>query len=223
MISSAFKYKQAVDINRVFKWICLSTLFLLLLSFAFPLVGLSTSVTKNLLSCLTSIDQLPQENIFDAVYILGGNQESLKAKYETIAKLYAQGRCKEISILSRQGITEYNNTLGRNLTNDEWTLMIFEGLGVSQNDVRSLKIEPGFFGTYTEAKWVSKVAGKNGWKNLLLITSPHHTKRVKKSFNFFLNGINIDIWVAASKHDVGLLDLLSEFFKLKFYQIFLLC
>ena len=211
-----------IEIKRKFKWIFLSALFLFLGLFAFQQIGLSTSIAKEILSYLICTDNLPPEKILDGVYILGGNQDSLKAKYETIAKLYAQGRCKEISILSRQGITEYNNALGRNLTNDEWSLEIFEGLGVSKKDVQPLKIEPGFFGTYTEAKWVSRVAEKNGWKNLLLITSLHHTKRVKKSFTCFLNGKNVNLYVMASKHTVGILELLSEFFKLQFYQIFLL-
>ncbi len=223
MNSFTLKDKSEIKIKRKFKWIFLLTLFWFPGLFAFQQSGLSTSISKNILSYLICSDYLPPEKFFDSVYILGGNQESLKAKYETVAEFYVQGRCKEISILSRQGITEYNNTLGRNLTNDEWSLMIFEGLGVSQNDVRSLKIEPGFFGTYTETKWVSRIAEKKGWKNLLLITSPHHTKRVKKCFTRIIDGTAINFWVTSSKYNVGVFELLNEFFKLQFYQIFLLC
>ena len=223
MISLALKDTPGIKIKRKFKWIFLFTLFFFLVLFAFQQSDLSTSITKNLLSYLICTDNLPPEKVFDGVYILGGDQESLTAKYETIAKLYVQGRCKAINILSRHGITEYNNALGRNLTNDEWSLMLLEGFGISTNDVRTLKIEPGLFGTYTEAKWISRVAEKNGWKNLLLITSPHHTKRVKQCFTHLIDGTAINFWVTSSKYNVGFWELLSEFFKLQFYQIFLLC
>ena len=185
--------------------------------------GLSATIQENLRSYLTCADKLPENKIFDGVYILGGNQESLKAKYKTMAKIYGQSRCKEINILSRHGITEYNASIGRNLSNDEWSLLTLEDLGVSKRAVQPIKKEPCFFGTYSEAKWISRVAEEKGWKNLLLITSPHHTKRVKKSFNCFLNGTNVNIWVTASKYNVGFWELLNEFFKLKFYQFFLLC
>ena len=196
--------------------------FLLVLLVAFQLDGLSTSTKRNLQSYLTCIDELPKGNFFDGVYILGGNQDSLKAKYKTVTSIFARGSCKEINILSRPGITEYDNALRRNLTNDEWSLMVLEGLGVSKEDVQTLTIEPGFFGTYSEAKWVSSMAGKNGWKNLIIIASPHHTRRVKRSFTYFLKGTNVKLWVTASKYNVGFFELLSELFKLKFYQIFLL-
>ena len=222
MIFSASKYSPAVKISKRFKWICLSSFFLLVLLFAFQLDGLSTSTNRNLQSYLTCIDELPKGNFFDGVYILGGNQESLKAKYKTVASIYSGGRCKEIIILSRPGITEYNNTLGRNLTNDEWSLKVLEGFGVSIKDIQTLKIERGFFGTYTEANWVSRVAEKNRWQNLLLITSPHHTKRVKKCFAHVLDGTAVHFWVMSSKYNVGFFELLSELFKLKFYQILLL-
>jgi uncharacterized SAM-binding protein YcdF (DUF218 family) len=204
------------------KWTTLIVFSLLVAIIASKQTLFFDFINENLQSYLTSTDELSQEKVFDAVYILGGSQESLKAKFKAAASIYARGRCKNIIILNRPGITEYNNSLGRNLTNDEWSMLIFESLSVSPKDVRTLEMEPGFFGTFTEAKWVSQMAKKNGWKSLLLITSPHHTKRVKKSFDYFFKGTGVNFWVEASNHNDGFWELLSEFIKLQFYQVFLL-
>lgn len=184
-------------------------------------MGISTSIAKSLLSYLTCVDSLPQEKNFDGVYILGGSQESLTAKYKTLASLYDQERFTEIIILSRPGITEYSRDLGRNLTNDEWSSMLLESYGVPKRYVHTLEIESGFFGTYSEAKGVSKMAEQRNWNSLLLITSPHHTKRARKSFEYFMNETTADIKIAAPEMQIGLFGLLAELFKLKFYQFFL--
>lgn len=205
-----------------YKWLALPAFLLFVAIITYQQNGFFDVINENLLLYLTATDELPQNKVFDAVYILGGNQESLKAKYMKVASLYIEGCCKEIIILSRPGITEYNKSMRRNLTNDEWSLMILEGLSVSEKDVRTMAVEPGFFGTYTEAKQISKMAEENGWKSLLLITSPHHTKRVKKCFAHFMDETAFSLYVLASEYKVGLLELLREFFKMQFYKNFLL-
>jgi uncharacterized SAM-binding protein YcdF (DUF218 family) len=189
-----------------YKWLALTAFFLFAAVITYQQTGFFDDINENLLLFLTSTDELPQNKVFDAVYILGGNQESLKAKYKKAASIYIKGWCKEIIILSRPGITEYNISIRRNLTNDEWSRLILEGLGVSGKDVRTMVMEPGFFGTYTESKNVSKMIEENGWKSLLLITSPHHTKRVKKCFAHFIDGTAADFYVAAPEYKVSLTD-----------------
>jgi uncharacterized SAM-binding protein YcdF (DUF218 family) len=203
------------------KFIRLCFLVLPVAVIVYQLTGFSAAIDKNLLSYLISVDGMPPEK-FDAIYILGGSQENLKAKYKTSATLYTQGCCKEITILSRPGITEYNNSLGRNMTNDEWSLMFLENYGVPKKNVRPLTMESGNFGTYSEAMGVSKVVLEKDWSSLLLITSPHHTKRARKSFEYFLNKPLVKVCVIASMHQAGLFELLAELFKLKFYEFFLL-
>ena len=181
-----------------------------------------SAVHDGLVSYLTCVDELPEGKTFDAVYILGGNQESLKAKFRTVAALHNRDRCKAIFVLSRAGTTEYNRVLGRNLTNDEWSLMILQNLGVPQNHVHPIEVAPGFFGTASEARAVAEMAKKKGWENLLLITSPYHTKRAGKSFRYFLNAKGTRLRVIASDKTTGLFELLVEAFKLQVYQLFLL-
>jgi hypothetical protein len=201
----------------------LTIFFLLFIIFiTYYLTKLTPAINDILLNYLLSVDELPTEINFDAAYILGGDQKSLEAKYKTMASVYCQGRCKEIVILSRPGITEYNPNLGRNLTNDEWSLMIMNKYGISSQDVEMLRIESGFFGTYSEARSLAKIVSEKNWNRLLLITFPLHTKRVKKTFTYFISEKDLKMYVIASNHKSGFFELLMEFFKLQFYQIFLL-
>jgi len=80
-------------------------------------------IDEHLQNYLSSTDELPPDKTFDAGYILGGNQDSLKEKYIFAAAVFASGQCKKILILSRPGTTYFSRALGRNLTNDEWSLM----------------------------------------------------------------------------------------------------
>ena len=205
-----------------FKYVGLSAVFVLFGILICQETDLLTIVKKELYSYLTYTDKLPGEESFDGVYILGGSQASLKEKYKTVARLYAREICKEIDIPSRKGKTEYCRALRRNLTNDEWSLRILNKYRVPTENVKIVNVAPGFFGTYSEARGVSRIAEEKGWKSLLLITSPHHTKRVKKSFAHFLKGTKVDIWVVGSDYRRGFFELLNEFVKLIFYQIFLL-
>ena len=208
--------------KKKYKWITLIAFLLIFLITAYQQNQISDAINKFLLSYLISTDTLPSEKTFDAVYILGGNQKSLRAKYKTTASICAGKRCKKIIILDRPGITEYNPALHRNLTNNEWSFLILENYGIDKKDLQTLIVEPGFFGTYTEAKCVSEYAIKKSWKSLLLITSPEHTKRVRKSFNRFLGDSLVEVRVVASKYKAGLYELLVELFKFKVYQSFLL-
>lgn len=208
--------------KRKIKWLALSLIFIFAAVMLCLQTGVCSAIHAKLVSHLTCVDELPAGKTFDAVYILGGNQESLKAKFRAVAALYASGRCKSIFILSRPGTTEYSRTLGRNLTNDEWSLMILQNLGVPNNQVHTIQVGSGFFGTASEARAVSEVAEQKDWENLLLITSPHHTKRAGKSFRYFLNASGIRLRVIASDKTTGLFELLAEAFKLQVYQHFLL-
>jgi uncharacterized SAM-binding protein YcdF (DUF218 family) len=210
--------------KRNAKWFGLSILLLFFLCVGFQQTHIASIIHENILNDLTSINNLPAKKTFDSVYILGGDQESLKSKYKFFSTLYFQGCCKEIVILSRPGITEYSSSLKRNMTNDEWSCMIFDNYGISAEEIQMLQVETDFFGTYTEAEFLTRMAEQKSWKSLLLITSPHHTKRVTESFTRSVekNKLDLDIWVTASNEKVGLFELFLELFKLKFYQMFLL-
>jgi len=204
------------------KWLILGLSLMFGILLAFQKAGLFDLLQKNLQSYLTKVDELPPGTVYDAVYVLGGGQESLRAKFKTLAKIFSQGRCKHIYILSRPGITEYNASLGRNLGNDEWSLMVLQKLGVPESEVQTLNVKDGWFGTLSEARAVAGLARARSWNSLLLVTSPHHTQRVGSSFRHYLKGSEIKVKVKASSYHVGLFELLNEMLKIKVYQNILL-
>jgi len=158
----------------------------------------------------------------DAIYVLGGNQRSLEHKYKTAAELFHKGICKKIWILSRPGKTEYSRSLGRNLTNDEWSVLKLEEHGVPAENVEAMKIEGGFFGTFSEAKGISSLIKGRGYKDILLISSHEHTYRVKISFDNFIKEQTVSVYTQASGERILLRHAIVEFFKLKVYQYFLI-
>ena len=156
------------------------------------------------------------------IYVLGGDQNSLEYRFKMAAGLYQHHAASKIMTLSVPGITEYDSSLGRNLTNDEWEIRELAGLGVSTSNIEILSINHGFFGTLNEARYVSQVVLDKGYRTLILVTSPYHTKRAYESFSKYLVNKGIDIYVYASDDDTNLIGLLSEYFKLILYNNLLL-
>ena len=171
---------------------------------------------------LVTVDSLPSSRTVDALYVLGGSQQSLEYKFKTVADYYRKGICKTILILSRPGITEYSPSLGRNLTNNEWAILKLKILGISEKDVELVDIKPGFFGTLTEAKHISRLAERRGYESLMLVTAPYHTKRVHVSFAGMLRDKDIIVLVRGSAEEHSLPMLLVEFIKLTIYRYFLI-
>lgn len=206
----------------VLRWIVLGLLCLLTAVILFKTAGLDDFFKRELLSYLIRVDTVVSGDSYDAVYILGGGQKSLRAKYKKAAGLYGRGVSKKLYILSRPGSTEYSHKLNRNLTNDEWSIMMLEKYGVPKRAVEPTKIESDAFGTLSEARSVSSIAEEYGWNSLLLITCPRHTRRVQESFHYFLNDTKVDIDVIASENKSSFFEYIAEFIKLKIYQFFLL-
>lgn len=151
-----------------------------------------------------------------AIYVLGGGQDSLRVKYATVASLYHTGIGKKVMILHVPGITEYDKALGRNLTNDEWSLKQLLNLGLAREDIETITIPMGYFGTYSEARKVADIIRRTGVRKLILVCSSYHTKRVFITFSAMLTGVVIEIHPAYEKVGLGLL--LNEYVKLIFYK-----
>jgi uncharacterized SAM-binding protein YcdF (DUF218 family) len=161
----------------------------------------------------------PQKNAtFDAVYIFGGGQEALKPKFELAAKLCKQGRTKTVLVLSRPGTTWYNATYGRNLTNDEWTMINLRRAGVPPNTVEMVSTGDGFFGTFSEVRRVTELAAGRGYERMALITSPHHTRRVWESLEWVKES-KTRFFVLGSDFRCTPVELIREFGKLQLYRL----
>ena len=154
----------------------------------------------------------------DLIYVLGGDQDSLKYRFKTATDLYHQGIGKKILILSEPGITEYDPVIERNLTNDEWAIRQLVDFGVKQEDIEPVSLEKGFWGTFTEAKGISALVFKSGYRHLTLVSSPYHTMRVWVTFSRFLQNRNVTLSIYASNDHANLRNLLLEYFKLVIYE-----
>jgi len=170
---------------------------------------------------LVSVDAPAENATFDAVYIFGGNQDALQPKFDTASRLYAQNSTDTVIILSRKGTTEYNATYGRNLTNDEWSLIHLKRRGVPQEDVETVETDGGFFGTFAEAKRISEFAAEREFEVMGLISSPHHTKRIQECLARCGKSKPYTRYVLSSGYRCSPVELIREYLKLQLYRVVL--
>jgi hypothetical protein len=153
------------------------------------------------------------------VYILGGTQESLEYKCKTVGQLYAEG-VRHVLTLHRPGITEFSPALGRNFTNDEWLTGKLKEAGVAVENVEFVPVPFATFDTFAEARVVSTIARSRKVKQLVLVSSTHHTKRVWLSFSHFNADNAFESYTYGSEERAGTFELLMENMKLRFYMYF---
>lgn len=158
----------------------------------------------------------------DVIYVLGGSEGSLKKRFATAASLYRSGVASRVLILSKPGITEYDEARKRNKTNDEWAIDELTGLGVEKRDIEPMPRGKGFFGTFTEAKEISAAVLKRGAGHLVLVTSSYHTERAWLSFSKFMKGHESVLCIYPAEDGTDLEGLLIEYLKLVIYRNFLL-
>jgi len=220
--------------SKINRHIFLKPIFLIifstLLAFMLSIIWLNSNSASNFRADLKHLlsDELIHINSpapgtkVDTIYVLGGSQKSLEYRFKTAAGLFHKGICKNIWILSRPGKTEYSPSLGRNLKNDEWSILKLKEFGVPKEFISPIKVKEGFFGTFAEAKDVSSMLKNEGFKSLLLVSSSYHTRRLKISFNNFLKNQNTSLLIQGSEGRPFLRDLIVEFIKLKVYQYLLI-
>lgn len=158
----------------------------------------------------------------DVLYVLGGNQVNLKLKYAAAAGLYHKGTVKRLFVLSVPGITEYDQSIQRNLTNDEWSTRELSKLGIRKDDVEFIHVKDGFFGTLSEARTVAMVLSRRGIKELLLVCSSYHGMRVGITFSTCLKDAGVKMKIFSVDERVPLTYLLAEYMKLILYENFLI-
>jgi uncharacterized SAM-binding protein YcdF (DUF218 family) len=179
-------------------------------------------VKELILKQLTNGRPLPPGKVVDVIYVLGGGESSLRPKYQIAAGLYKNQVANEVWILSRPGITRFSQEHGRNYTNDEWSFDKLKQFGVPGENIKTIKIEEGFFGTLSEAKHISKVLQQREYTSILLISQAYHTQRVYISFKKLLPSEDVSFYIQNSSDDQRLYAVMIELIKLKVYQLMLL-
>jgi uncharacterized SAM-binding protein YcdF (DUF218 family) len=152
------------------------------------------------------------------IYVLGGSQTKLEKRFEKAASLYHRSLRPKVLILSRPGNTEYSPRLGRNLTNDEWSIGKLVSYGVNFNDIEPVAIGESAWGTYSEAEVISQLIVQRGYRNLILVSSSHHAERVCNSFRTFLDKDTTKLGIYPSNETIGWKDYVLEYLKLGAYK-----
>jgi uncharacterized SAM-binding protein YcdF (DUF218 family) len=183
---------------------------------------LRSDIKESILKELVHSYPLPPGQVADAAYVLGGTQESLESKYLTVAQLYNNGAIERAWLLSRPGITEHDSGIGRNITNDEWSILELEKLGVPAEKIEIIKINDGFFGTLREAEHIAKLVRLRKIRTLLLISQPYHSQRVYISFKKFLPKEECNFYIQSPNENQKFIEMAIELFKLQVYEHLLL-
>ena len=152
------------------------------------------------------------------IYVLGGGQDSLRTRFRKASVLYHKGLCNKILFLSRTGTTEFYSYIGRNLTNDEWSIRELERFQVRKEDIEVVRIPKEIFGTASEAKNLSEIVGGKDFNRLILVTSSYHTKRAFTAFSHFATDRHLELFIYGSEDNAGLRVLLQEYTKLFLYE-----
>lgn len=212
-------------INKIFFRFCLSVLVLCTSAGLFWTVApghkeLKIYIASQLTQVTFDSEHDEKEPISsDAViYVLGGTQKSLEEKFKIVAKLCNKNPCRKILLFSAPGITVYDPSLGRNLTNDEWAIKHLIGLGAKRERLEQLSFKKGLFGTLTEAEGLADIATQRNYKRIILVTSQYHTKRTWITFSRIFENRNIALSIYAANDPVRLRSLLYEYLKLVLYK-----
>ncbi|MCD6184482.1 MAG: YdcF family protein [Deltaproteobacteria bacterium] len=180
------------------------------------------AVKQSIRKEVIKVDPPAQGEKIDVIYILGGNQTSMELKSKTASEFFQKGMCNKIWIMSSSGITEYSTKLGRNWTKNEYAIKQLQESGIPEKNIELVKVQEKFFGTLSEAKDISSLIQQKQFKSILLIAQPYHTHRVNISFNKFLAGQNISLYIQDSGERMLLRHLIAEYIKFKIYQHFLI-
>jgi uncharacterized SAM-binding protein YcdF (DUF218 family) len=177
-----------------------------------------------LLHRLTHVRHLPESPPArnDVVYVLGGTSDSLKAKFRTASRLIRDGRAARVLVLSQQELMAFSPALGRNQTANEWVVENLGALGITPDAIDFVAIEVGFFGTWSEARGLSRVVRERGYRRLILVTAAFHSRRVWESFSRTIEQHDTSLYLYLSGESVSLRHLLPEYFKLLLYRALLL-
>jgi uncharacterized SAM-binding protein YcdF (DUF218 family) len=125
-------------------------------------------------------------------------------------------------VLSHLTLAAFNPRLGRNMSADEWAAETLGTFGVSANVIEFVSVEEGFFGTWSEARGVARRVKDRGYRRLILVTSPFHSRRVWESFSHEIGQADARLYMHLSHETVSGPYVLLETLKLLVYRAALL-
>ena len=171
-------------------------------------LSLTEAGAEYLLHRLTFVRLLPESpsSPSDAVYVLGGTSDSVKARLGRAAGLIGSGKATRVLLGARK------DDCGR-----ESLRALRVGI-----EAECVAFEEAFFGTWSEAKALSRIARDRGYRRLILVTSPYHGRRVWESFSSNVERPDVRLYLYLSGEPVDRGNLLPEYVKLLVYRAVLL-
>jgi len=155
------------------------------------------------------------------VYVLGGTPDSLERKFEIASRLVHERKAARILVLSQPALMAFSPALRRNLMANEWAVANLAAFGVPADRIEFVALEEGFFGTWSEARGLSRLAKERGFQRLILVTSPFHSRRVWESFTRAVEEPDTRMYLYQSNEPASLGLLLPEYIKLFLYRTLL--
>lgn len=220
----ARQYLSLVRARRAPRLLSIMPGIVLILFFGLRMVDVRSMLHEQLIVRygLSEVQSRCLEPECGCIYVLGGSEGSLRERFKIAARLYRENLAVKVMTLSRPGITAYDPVLERNLTNDEWSRQELIRLGVKSSAIELIHAGEGFFGTLAEAKEVARLMPERSYRQLILVTSKHHTRRAWLAFARNLAGQGIEIYAYMAHDGEDLATLAEEYVKLIVYRSFLL-
>jgi uncharacterized SAM-binding protein YcdF (DUF218 family) len=155
--------------------------------------------------------------VTDAIVILGGESEGYSRTQHAV-DLFNQGYAPRV-VFSGGTMRDF----GLACSSAQLSLEAAQGLGLPENAV---VISYEAQSTYDEAVNLARLAGEQGWRSLLVVTTPFHTRRAARTFRTLMPALSISVSAAPDprfdashwwRTEEGLVTVVNEVLKLLFY------
>ena len=164
----------------------------------------------------------------DAILVLSGD---VAERVREAADLYREGWSRTLLLTTPVRVPaalELERLGVRIPTEPEIARGVAEALGVAPGDLVALPGEVE--STEAEARAARAFAAARGWRRLIVVTSPYHTRRTRRLFREVLGAAGVETIVVPSRHGAfraadwwrdraGVRNLVIEYQKLLFYAL----
>lgn len=155
---------------------------------------------------------------FRVAYVMSGNERSLKNRILAAENLFHAGLVNRFITLKRDGITAYDNELGRNLLNDEWTTLELQNTGINKDSIEVVPFKLNCFGTLSEIRGLLELCKLRKYRNIVIVSSDYHAARIDVTAKAlgFDQYTSYEIYV--SSENTSVLGLFREYLKYLAYR-----
>ena len=132
----------------------------------------------------------------DAIYILAGIPD-LEARTERAADVYRRGFAPLVLFIKDNTLGPWEPGFKRNLTFADRSRLILSRYGVPQDAVVALTADrkTPTRGTYGEAISARRFIRERNIRSIILVTSPLHTRRARRTFRNLLDDLSVRVLV----------------------------